>query len=96
MSAAAEIQQLENLHLALVVTGGTGWFLATYVGPAVSLLRSPFTRRVTIGLAMAYLVLLVLVAYVSRQALLLEAARSGRDAGAATTLLAEILQPLRW
>lgn len=96
MSAATEIQQMESLHLALVVTGGAGWFLATYVGPAVSLLRSPFTRRVTISLAITYLALLVLVAYVSRQAFLLEAARSGMDASVATTLLHEFLQPLRW
>jgi hypothetical protein len=96
MSATAEIQQLESLRVALIVTGGTGWFLATYVGPAVSLLRSPFTPRVTLSLAIAYLALLALVAYVSRQAFLLEAALSAKDASAATTLLHEFLQPLRW
>lgn len=92
----SQAQGLKTVRLALVIAGGAAWCLATYVGPLASLLRSPFGRRITLALGASYLVVLFLAAYVSRQALLLEAARSGVDAGPGIYLLHEFLQPLRW
>ena len=43
---AAEVSILQR---ATVVAGGAAWFLATYAGPVVSLVRSPFGRRTNIA-----------------------------------------------
>jgi hypothetical protein len=84
------------LRLSLPALGGAAWFLAMYVGPAVSLLRSPFGIRVTTALGLAYLALLVLIARVSAEAFVLESAQAGADAQTASSWAIELLQPVRW
>ena len=37
-----QMVELETTRLAILIMGGCTWFCATYIGPAVSLLRSPF------------------------------------------------------
>jgi hypothetical protein len=56
--------EISILHAALSVAGGAAWFLATYAGPIVSLLRSPFSRRTNIVLGVAYLVSLIMLSWV--------------------------------
>ena len=82
--------------MAVAVVGGLAWSCAVYVGPAVSLLRSPFGWRITTLLGGAYLLLLLATAHVSAQAVRLEAARAGIEALPGPTLLDELVQPLRW
>ena len=81
---------------AVAIVGGAAWLSAMYVGPAVSLLRSPFGRPATLALAAAYLVLVVLFAYVSTQAVELEIARDPKSPKPSTSVLKELFQPLRW
>jgi hypothetical protein len=88
--------QIASLHAAMVIAGGAGWFLATYAGPAVSLLRSPFPRGTNIVLGIAYLVVLVALAWVSSQAVRVEAAVSGDAPGLIFSVLGELVQPFRW
>jgi threonine/homoserine/homoserine lactone efflux protein len=92
--------ELETTRLAILIMGGCTWFCATYIGPAVSLLRSPFGWRITTTLGVAYLVLLFSLSHVSAQALRLEAARSATHASppppALPAVLKELVQPLRW
>ena len=81
---------------ATVVAGGAAWFLATYAGPVVSLVRSPFDRRTNIALGMAYVVLLLTLSWVSSHAVRLELAGSGDESGLIIGIIRELIQPLRW
>lgn len=84
------------LHNAVLVVGGVAWFLATYIGPIVSLMRSPFPRRTNIVLGVAYLFLLLGLSWVSSQAVRVEAAGSVDDPGGVVRILIELVQPFRW
>ena len=95
-NVSASTSEVAILHAAVSIAGGTAWFLATYAGPLVSLLRSPFDRRTNIALAIAYLILLIALAWVSSQAASVEAAGQADEAGIAIRILRELVQPLRW
>lgn len=86
---------LDAIYTAVIVSGGAAWLAATYVGPVVSLLRSPFSRAATLGLALVYLLLLGAVAFVSAESRRFEAAHSGDDP-AAISVLGELFKPMRW
>ena len=90
------VSQISMLHGASVIAGGVAWFSATYAGPVVSLVRSPFRRRTTIALGIAYSVVLLALAYVSSQAAELEAAGSTDEVGLVLSVLRELVQPFRW
>ncbi len=77
------------------VFGGIAWALAIYLGPLVSLLRSPFGRRITVALALAYLGLLLLVARVWTMALQLEKQRPDPESALASWLNG-LVAPLVW
>ena len=88
--------EIAFLHAAMVIAGGAAWFLATYVGPVVSLVRSPFQRRTNIALGVAYLVVLIALAWVSSQAVRVGALGSGGEPGLINGVLRELVQPFRW
>ena len=90
------VSEIAILHTASLVAGGVAWFLATYAGPVISLVRSPFPRRTNIALGAAYLILLLALAWVSSHAVLVEAAASGDESGLVISVLRELVQPLRW
>jgi hypothetical protein len=93
---SASTSEVAILHAAVSIAGGTAWFLATYVGPLVSLLRSPFDRRTNIALAIAYMVLLIALAWVNSQAASVEATGAEGEPGLVFGVLRELVQPLRW
>jgi hypothetical protein len=93
---SAPASEVAILHSALSVAGGTAWFLATYAGPVVSLLRSPFPRSTNIALAVAYLVVLITLSWVNSQAVSVEAAGPVDETGPIMGVLRELVQPLRW
>ncbi len=77
------------------VFGGTAWALAIYLGPVVSLLRSPFARRINVALGLAYLALVLLVGRVWTMALQLE--RQQPDLGSPlASWLHGLVAPLVW
>jgi len=84
------------LYAASVIAGGAAWLLATYVGPIVSLVRSPFHRRTNLALGITYLVLLLVLSWVSSHAVRLEAGGVGDDHGLIFRVLREMVQPFRW
>lgn len=90
------VSDISVLHSGLFAAGGVAWFLASYAGPAVSLLRSPFPRCTNISLGIAYLVVLVALAWVSFHAVRVEAAVSSDAPGLIFSVLKELVQPLRW
>jgi hypothetical protein len=91
-----QMAELEVVRTAVVMGGGLAWFGTAYVGPAVSLIRSPFGWRITTMLGLAYLSLLLALAHVDAQAVRLDAARAGIETSPPATLLGELVQPLRW
>ena len=92
----AQASGLSILHAAAIISGGTGWFLATYAGPAVSLLRSPFPHRANIVLGIAYIVVLLAFSWISAEAARVEASIAGEAPGLAFSVLRELVQPVRW
>ena len=96
LNVSAQAAELATVRSAIVVTGGLAWVFAMYIGPAVSLLRSPFDLRTTASLGVVYVLLVLSVAHVSVQVVRLEVARGVIDADAAPTMFNELLQPLRW
>ncbi len=92
----AQAAGISVLDAAAIISGGTGWFLATYAGPAVSLLRSPFSRHANIALAIAYIAVLLTFSWVSAEAARVEASIAGEAPGLMFSILRELVQPLRW
>ena len=84
------------LKTATIGMGGVGWFLAVYVGPMVSLLRSPFPRRTNIVLGIVYLVVLLVLCWVSAQTVRVEAKVLTDQPGLIFSIMRELVQPLRW
>ncbi len=80
---------------AVGVAGGIAWTMATYLGPLVSLLRSPYGRRITGGLGLAYFLLLLLVGKIWATALVLEARRPALD-DTVKSWLVGLAAPLFW
>ena len=92
----AEIDGAETLRFTLLLIGGATWSLAMYVGPVLSLLRSPFGRTANRGLWAGYLALLLLVAAVNWQATQLQARQAGHDVGLVSTLANSFVAPFSW
>jgi hypothetical protein len=88
--------EISILKTAALITGGTAWFLAVYAGPVVSLVRSPFQRRINITLGMVYLMVLLTLSWISAHAARLDAAVTGKESGMIFGVLGELVQPFRW
>jgi hypothetical protein len=88
--------EISILHAALSVAGGAAWFLAIYAGPAVSLARSPFDRRTNICLGIAYLLLMLVLAWVTLQAVRIEEMGLDHPPNWIVGMLRGLVQPLRW
>jgi hypothetical protein len=84
------------LHLAVLITGGLGWFLSIYIGPVVSLLRSPFNNRINITLGIVYVVVLLLLFWVNANSLQVETLGDGEGSRLIIAVLKEMVQPFRW
>ncbi|MDJ0950212.1 MAG: hypothetical protein QNJ94_14960 [Alphaproteobacteria bacterium] len=96
--ALPDRQQAEMLALinaAMDTCGGIAWGVAVYLGPAVSLLRSPFPRRTNVTLGLAYLGLLLLVGRIWTTALHLEA-QDPTPASLLESWLGGLVAPLIW
>ena len=88
--------EINILQSATIAVGGGAWFLAMYAGPLVSLVRSPFQRRTNIGLGIAYLLVLLVLCWITALAVRVESAVSGDGPGLIFSVLRELVQPLRW
>ena len=83
------------ITVATTTTGAIAWALAMYVGPAVSLIRSPFGRGTTITLGIVYLAVMTTVSTVLVKAHQMELRALGEES---TNLgwLGGFVQPLLW
>lgn len=91
-----QASEIYILHTAAMFAGGVGWFFATYAGPVVSLLRSPFDRRTNIALGVAYLTVLLVLSWVSAQSARVETLSAGGEQGMIIGILRDLVQPFRW
>lgn len=83
------------IRTALAFAGGVAWVMATYLGPLVSLARSPFSRRATLGLGLGYLLLLLGLAGLWATAMKLQMHILGLE-GAPSSWLGGLVLPLHW
>jgi uncharacterized membrane protein YGL010W len=83
------------LQDAVLVTAGVAWCMAMYVAPLVSLVRSPFSRLTNLSAGAAYLVLLLVLAWINAQGVMIET-ENFNDPAVFTAVLSELMQPLRW
>ena len=95
LSNSEQAQMFAFTNGAMDVFGGIAWAMAICLGPLVSLLRSPFERRINVAIGLAYLVLLLLVARIWTMALQLEA-RSADPGGSEVSWLSGLVAPLVW
>ena len=79
----------------MILGGGAAWLAASYVGPVVSLLRSPFGRAATAAMTLLYVLLLGASAFVRTEARRFEAVHVGDDP-AAIWVLGALFEPGRW
>jgi hypothetical protein len=96
LEVPAQAVAYATVRTAMLVAGGGAWFLATYLGPTVCLLRSPCGRAANLTLAAAYLVALLALSAVSMYVARSQAEGSGSAAGPMRSLLTELVQPVRW
>jgi hypothetical protein len=88
--------EINILQSATIAAGGGAWFLATYAGPFVALVRPPFHRRTSIALGSAYLLVLLVLCWITALTVRVESAVSGDGPGLIFSVLRELVQPLRW
>ncbi len=83
------------VYFALLAAGGTAWFLTSYVGPVIALLRSPFGAARTFVLAVFYITLILALAWVRTNTDTLQSSRDN-DRTAANSFWSELAAPLGW
>jgi hypothetical protein len=83
------------LQKAVLILAAVAWFLAMYIAPLRSLLRSPFSRVTTLSVGLMYLALLLVLAWVNAQAAIIEAPVNDQP-GFHRDMLDELIQPLYW
>jgi hypothetical protein len=86
---------LDAIYTAVILGGGAASLAASYVGPVVSLLRSPFGRAATAAMTLLYVLLLGASAFVRTEARRFEAVHVGNDP-AAIWVLGALFEPGRW
>jgi len=87
--------QATILQQAVLLTAAVGWFLAMYIAPLRSLLRSPFSRVTTLCVGLMYLGLLLVLAWVNAQAAIIETPVNDKS-GFYNYVLNELIQPFQW
>jgi hypothetical protein len=93
-----QVPQVIIFQKTILFCGATAWFLAMYVGPIVTLLRSPFPRKINVSLGIQHVVIIVLLSWVNSKALLFEneVMSDGERTVGYSDFLFELVQPLIW
>jgi hypothetical protein len=95
MGAEVEQESLSVIWIGMVVAGSAPWFLATYVGPIVSLVRSRHDRVTKLLHAAGYLGVLVCVSRLWSAAQRIEGGALAGD-GSPPAWLSAFAAPLFW
>ncbi|GEA51818.1 hypothetical protein VIN01S_26220 [Vibrio inusitatus NBRC 102082] len=95
---SASVQDLNLAMLGSIITvfGSIIWFATFYIGPIVTLKRSPFSRMGNLGLSLGYVVLLLIVFWVFHQAVNIELSVLSNQEKVVIPYYYELLQPLLW
>ncbi|GGB20822.1 hypothetical protein [Agarivorans gilvus] len=92
----AQASQAELLRKAVFYLGSVAWLAAIYLGPLVSLLRSPFSKRLNLRMALLYVGLLLVMFWLNYQVELFELSNSGSASLLLPRFVFEFFQPLVW
>lgn len=92
-SQAAEAVILQK---AVLFLAGVAWFLAMYIGPLASLLRSPFPRQINLVICIAYVCLILVLSWVNAQARMIETVNMEEQTGLFSSVMKELVLPFRW
>lgn len=100
-SAEAMKQQIDitSFGIVIMLLGGVTWFMTIYLGPLVTLCRSPFSRVTNASLAFCYLFSLLLIFGLYHQVFLFEVLTTqGRlnNKQGLVLYLYEFVQPFIW
>lgn len=87
--------QATILQQAVLLMAAVAWFLAMYIAPLYSLLRSPFARVTTLCVGLMYVGLLLVLAWVNAQAAMIESPVNDQS-GFPLYVLNELIHPLYW
>ncbi len=79
---------------SVMITGGVAWFLAMYIGPCVSLIRSPFSKKINLSLGLVYVLVLFVFAWVNTQANMVESSETEKNP--IILIVKELCQPVLW
>lgn len=90
------VHQLKIFQKTLLYFGAFAWFAAMYVGPIISILRSPFSRRINRRLGTVYVGIVLALHWVNTQAFMFEIANSAKKTVVPVHFLMELVQPLKW
>jgi hypothetical protein len=85
----------QAVYLAMLIAGGTAWFLTSYVGPVIALLRSPFGTARTLVLTMFYIALILALAWVRANSSTLQSSREDNNTVDGSIWI-ELAAPLSW
>jgi hypothetical protein len=88
--------QAELLRKAVFLLGSVVWVAAIYLGPLVSLLRSPFSSQTNLLMLLTYLGLLLIMFWLNYQVMLFELANSESASFILPRFMVEFFQPLVW
>lgn len=91
-----QVSQAQLLRRAVFYLGSVAWLAAIYLGPLVSLLRSPFSRRLNLGMALSYVGLLLMMFWLNYQVVLFELTSKDGPSFGLPRFIVEFFQPLVW
>ncbi|WP_220718761.1 hypothetical protein [Agarivorans litoreus] len=81
---------------SIMILGSLAWFSAIYLGPAVTLIRSPFHQRINVILLVVYVLLLIMVFWINYQVYLFEVINTVGITFSPIKFLYEFIQPVVW
>lgn len=95
LPTSRETHEFKQLLRTISLFAAVAWILAAYVGPIISLLRSPFGTRWSVTLGAGYLILMVALAHNMSIAAELQSELEG-DTTSRWTLIRLLFLPVDW
>ncbi|MGV2986054.1 hypothetical protein ACE1OE_00315 [Vibrio sp. E150_011] len=88
--------QITIFRKAIYYLGATAWFVTLYIGPLVTLIRSPFPKTINRYLGLSYILMLAAITWLNYQAFVFEAFNTQTKGLAIPHYLSELFQPIVW
>ncbi|MGS0676786.1 hypothetical protein [Shewanella sp. 125m-1] len=89
-------QQIAMFRQSILILGSLAWVAAIYVGPIVTLVRSPFHKHTNLSLLLMYILSLIMMVWFNHQVYSFELINSSDNLLYSYTFFYEFLQPILW